>query len=248
MSEDTGIGQGGGRFPTTRRSAILAVRSEDAAERRHAFDLIVSAYWKPVYKYIRIQWRKSNEDAKDLTQGFFTRMLEKEILQNYDPARAKFRTYLRTCLDGYLSNEQKAAGRQKRGGEAVIVPLDYESAEGELRHTEIAGGQSVEEYFEKEWIRSFFELSLQSLKRECEAKEKDIYFRIFERYHMEGEDKLTYDQIASEFGISVSNVTNYLAYVRREFRRIILEKLKELTVSDEEFFREAKLLIGVDLK
>jgi hypothetical protein len=65
---------------------------------------------------------------------------------------------------------------------------------------------------------------------------------------MEGEDKLTYDQLAAEFKISTSNVTNYLAYVKREFRRIILDKLRELTVSDEEFVREARILIGVDLR
>lgn len=210
-------------------------------------EVIIGAYWKPVYKYIRIQWRKSNEDAKDLTQAFFTRILEKEILENFDPSRAKFRTYLRTCLDGFLANEHKAAERQKRGGDAVILSLDYESAEGELKQMEIPDSQNTEEYFEKEWVRSFFDFCLMELKRNLEAKGKLLQFQLFERYHMEGVEGITYDVLAAEFGISVSNVTNYLAAVRREFRRIVLERLRQLTATDEEFAREAKLLLGVRL-
>jgi len=67
MPEDTNIGGPGGRFPTTRGSAIQGVSSPDASERRRSFDTLVAAYWKPVYKYVRIRWRRSNEDAKDLT-------------------------------------------------------------------------------------------------------------------------------------------------------------------------------------
>jgi RNA polymerase sigma factor (sigma-70 family) len=245
MAEDTGIGGSRGKFPTTHHSAILAARSNDSTERSRAFEVIIGAYWKPVYKYIRIQWHKPNEDAKDLTQAFFTRLLEKEVLENFDPSRAKFRTYLRTCLDGFLANEQKAAGRQKRGGAAVMLSLDYESAEGELKQVEIADPQNTEEYFEKEWIRSFFDFCLIELKKSLEAKGKLLQFHLFERYHMESVEGMTYDMLASEFGISISNVTNYLAAVRREFRKIVLDRLRQLTASDEEFAREAKLLLGI---
>jgi RNA polymerase sigma factor (sigma-70 family) len=247
MTDDTGIGGGRGKFPTTHHSAILAARSNDSVERSRAMEVIIGAYWKPVYKYIRIQWRKSNEDAKDLTQAFFTRILEKEILENFDPARAKFRTYLRTCLDGFLANEQKAAQRQKRGGDAIILSLDYESAEGELKQMEIPDSQNTEEYFEKEWVRSFFDFCLMELKGNLEGKGKLLQFHLFERYHMESVEGVTYDVLAAEFGISVSNVTNYLAAVRREFRKIVLDRLRQLTATDEEFAREAKLLLGIRL-
>lgn len=75
MSEDT-IGGGDGRFPETRRSAVIAARSDDVAERRRALDLLIRAYWKPVYKYIRIRWNKSSDEAQDLTQEFFARLIE----------------------------------------------------------------------------------------------------------------------------------------------------------------------------
>ncbi|HYI11178.1 MAG TPA: hypothetical protein VEK57_19125, partial [Thermoanaerobaculia bacterium] len=75
-------------FPTTRRSVVLALSSADAAERTRAFDTLVGCYWKPLYKYARVAWRRSREDAEDLTQGFFARAFEKESLASYDAAKA----------------------------------------------------------------------------------------------------------------------------------------------------------------
>ena len=111
MREDTQIGGASGKFPATRWSAVLAARSDNPAERSRALETIVAAYWKPVYKYIRIRWGKSNEDAKDLTQEFFARVIEKGTLADFDPAKARLRTFLRVCADHFLSNDAKAAKR-----------------------------------------------------------------------------------------------------------------------------------------
>src|SRR5689334_18045515 len=137
MDVDTSIGGNHSRFPQTRRSAIVNIQSQDTSLRECAVEALITAYWKPIYKYVRIRWNRSNEDAKDLTQAFFTRALEKDFFRSYDPAKARFRTYLRTCLEAFLSNENKAAGRMKRGGAASIVALDFETAEGELRQQDI---------------------------------------------------------------------------------------------------------------
>jgi DNA-directed RNA polymerase specialized sigma24 family protein len=116
MSNDSHIGAPGDKFPVTRRSAVIAAGSSDRAERQRALEILVAAYWKPVYKYIRIKWKKSDEDAQDLTQGFFAKAIEKDFFQGYDPAKARFRTFLRTCLDAFAANEDTAARRIKRGG------------------------------------------------------------------------------------------------------------------------------------
>ncbi len=249
MPDDTLIGGSQDQFPLTRWSAIVAVRSDNAEERQRSFAVLIAAYWKPIYKYLRLKWRKSNEDAKDLTQGFFAQALEKGYFQNYDPAKARFRTFLRTCLDGYIANANKAEQRLKRGGGAQILSLDFESAEGELQHVEIADSENIEDYFEKEWLRSLFSLALETLRAECEAKQRTLHFQLFERYELEESNalRLTYDQLAVEFGLSTSTVTNYLALVRREFRRIVLEKLRELTATEAEFHAEARAVLGVQL-
>ena len=248
MADDTAMGGASGRFPPTRWSAIVAARSADPAERARALGTIVAAYWKPVYKYIRARWGKSNEDAKDLTQEFFARLLEKDFLGGFDPSKARLRTFLRTCVDGLVANQEKAARRLKRGGGAVVLSLDFETAEGELAHTEPPAPESLDGFFEKEWIRSLFSLALEALRAECETRGKMIPLRIFERYDIDDSDEQrpSYADLAREFGVAVTDVTNYLAFARREFRRITLEKLREMTASEEEFRREARALLGVE--
>ena len=87
------------QFPATRHSMVAAIRSGQPEIRRSAFDTLVVAYWKPVFKYLRLKWHAPEEDAADLTQAFFLRAFEKAFFDGFDPQRARFRTYLRTCLD-----------------------------------------------------------------------------------------------------------------------------------------------------
>jgi DNA-directed RNA polymerase specialized sigma24 family protein len=115
MRDQTDIGGRVSRFPTTRRSAVLAAGSQDRAEKELGFELLVEAYWKPVYKYVRLRWRADNEGGKDLTQGFFARAFEKDLLRSYDSRKGSFRNFLRVCLDGHVANERKAARDSSRG-------------------------------------------------------------------------------------------------------------------------------------
>src|SRR6266852_2455380 len=196
MGDDTNLG-GRGNFPPTRWSVIVATRSAEPEERRRALEVLIAAYWKPVYKYVRLRWAKDTEAAKDLTQDFFFRLLEKDFLARYEPQRARLRTFLRVCVDHLVTNEDKASRRMKRGGEVEFLPLDFESAEGELRHIEIPSPERTEDFFESEWARSLFSLSLERLKRECEQHGKQTHFRLFELYDIEEAGKeLTYDQVA----------------------------------------------------
>lgn len=237
------------RFPVTRLSAIVAASSSDQEERTRGFEVLVSAYWMPVYKYVRIKWNKSSEDARDLTQGFFLEAMDKNFFGRYDSQKARFRTFLRTCLDGFVANENKAASRKKRGGDATILSLDFDGAEEQLKMGTAPGPSATDEYFEKEWARSVFSLALESFRIQMREAGKETQLRLFERYVLEDDDgapRTSYKALAVEFGVSTSDVTNYLALARREFRRIVLEKLRELTMTDEEYRREARALLGVD--
>jgi len=252
MSEET-LQHGGDRFPPTRRSVIEAVRSIDAEERERALEALCSAYWKPVYKYIRLRWNRPLEEAQDLTQGFFVEVLERELLEKFDPKKSRLRTYLRVCVDSFVSNEQKAERRQKRGGSIPHVALDFAAAEEELGSTAmdpaaIPSPESLEEFFEKEWVRSLFSLAVEDLRQFCVERERERSFKLFEAYDLDGDDKVSYEQLAREFSISVTDVTNALAWARREFRRIALERLRELCGSEEEFQREARSAFGWDAK
>ncbi|HEU4520554.1 MAG TPA: sigma factor, partial [Thermoanaerobaculia bacterium] len=94
-------------FPTTRRSVVLSLASDDAGERARAFDTLVALYWKPLYKYARVTWQRSPEDCEDLTQSFFARVLQNDALSAYEPSKASFRTFLRILFDRHSANDHK---------------------------------------------------------------------------------------------------------------------------------------------
>jgi RNA polymerase sigma factor (sigma-70 family) len=253
MTQDTQIGGPSGKFPATRWSAVLAARSNDLAERKRALEIIIAAYWKPIYKYIRIRWGKTDEDAKDLTQEFFARLIEKKYLDGFDPSKARLRTFLRVCVDHFVANEAKAAKRLKRGGAAEHISLDFTLAESDLARANVsliaaASPERIDEFLEQEFLRSLFGLAVEDLRRFCESHGKKTHFRLFEIYDLEDAEtqRPDYAELAARFKIAVTDVTNYLAFARREFRRIALEKLREMTASEEEYRREARALFGVE--
>ena len=247
MDPDTDIGGGRNKFPVTSHSAIVAVRSKEPEVRQRAFESILISYWKPAYKYIRLKWNASNEDAKDLTQGFFTTAIEKNYFAKYDSARASFHTYLRTCLDGFVANHRKSEQRLKRGGSANHFSLDYAEAERELARQQVGSDVNPEDYFHKEWVRALFVSAIESLRERYEVTGKQVHFTIFETYDLRDDDapRITYTELARKFALSSTDVNNYLAAARRDFRRTVLDKLRDITGSEEEFQREARDLLGI---
>ena len=254
MEQDTDIGGPKDRFPETHHSAIIAARSDDGEIRQRAFAIIVESYWKPAYKYIRIKWQASNEDAKDLTQGFFTTAIEKRYFDSYDSNIASFQTFIRTCLDRYVANQRKSERRLKRGGGAQHFSLDFSEAENELFLQPGVSEITPEDFFHREWVRSLFSMAIELLQQHYTEKGSDVYFRLFERYDLQDEaqhdsaEKVSYASLAREFGLTTADVTNYLAAARREFRKLVLTRLRQLTAGEEEFRREARALLGVEIK
>jgi RNA polymerase sigma factor (sigma-70 family) len=231
-------------FPVTRHSAVALVRSGDAAERARGLETLSSVYWRPVYSYLRLRWRRPHEEAADLAQEFFAELVQKELLARFDPSRARLRTYLRVCIDGLVTNHDKAASRQKRGGGAVALQFDFDGAREEIeRLADVARSSSPETLFEKEWARGVFAIALRRLRDECASAGKAQHYDLLEQYDL-ADRRPTYAELAQRFGISVTDVTNRLFRIRRELRRITLEVLRELTASEEEFREEARALLG----
>ena len=226
-------------FPTTRRSVVLSLASSDAEERSRAFDTLVALYWRPLYKYARIAWGRSQEDCEDLTQSFFANLLSNEALASYDPARASFRTFLRMLFERSMATDARAQSRQKRGGGQTR--LDFHAAEAEVA-LEKAAGLSPEEMYQQDWIRSVFTLAVERLRETVPAK----HFALFEAYDLEDGRALTYRSLSEQLSIPETSVTNYLSATRRQFREIVLETLREATASEQEFRSEARALLGVE--
>lgn len=232
------------RFPETRASAVLAARSNEEAARRAAFNRIITAYWKPVFKYLRLRWKADHDQAADWTQAFFLRLLEKEFVQSWDPERGHFRTWLRVGIDGFVMNERKAAGRLKRGGGLAPLSLDFDDAERELAPLLPVETLHPERYFEQEWARSLFEGGIAALREDLESSGRGLRWRIFEATDLAGGDRPSYRELAERFHEPETQITNHLAAARRQLRQILSERLRELTGSDDEYAFEAERLFG----
>lgn len=233
-------------FPSTRRTLVAGAAALDVTRRRAAFDALVECYWRPAYKYVRLKWAAVPEDAEDLVQGFFSRAFEKRLFDRFDPSRARFRTYLRLCLDGYVQNERKAAKRLKRGGPMHLLPLDFDGAEHEIAGLSLERASDVDAFFHSEWIRTVFTASVDTMRQTMTASGHATRFELFERYdlHPAEDGRPSYASLAQELGITVHDVTNHLSAARRAFRRIVLATLRNLCVTDEEFRSEARDLLG----
>jgi RNA polymerase sigma factor (sigma-70 family) len=230
------------RFPPTRHSAVAAARSEDAGERARGLATLSSVYWRPVYSYLRLRWNRSHEEAADLAQDFFSEVLQKDLVARFDPSRARLRSWLRVCIDGVVANHDRAACRQKRGGGGPAAQFDFESVREDV---EQIAGESPDARFEKDWARGVFAMALERLRQECETSGKAQHYALLDAYDLDAE-RSTYGELAERFGISLSDVTNRLFRTRRELRRIVLEVLRELTGSEQEFRDEARALLGGD--
>jgi DNA-directed RNA polymerase specialized sigma24 family protein len=240
--------QSKGGFPATRHSVIERIRDADPDARRQAFGDLVEGYWKPVYKHLRITWRLEPEDARDFTQGFFADAFQKAWLERYEPAKARFRTFVRVCADRFVMNMRQSASRQKRGGGAHTLSLDFDAVEREVASRLSALTPEPEEFFHQEFVRALFERTVESVRAEYEASGKHIQFTLFERYDLAPVEGVSYAQLAREFDLTTTQVTNGLAQVRRRFRERALDALRGLCGSHAEFQREARDLFGMEVE
>ncbi len=230
-----------GVFPVTNPSVLQRARSEDESVRGQAFDQLARVYYRPVYMHVRLKWNKSPEDAEELTQHFFVTALEREIFASYDSDKARFRTFVRVCIDRLTLNYDAAQRAKKRGGDARIADVDTREAEaeiaalGDLRHVD------AEAIFERQWAKSVLAMAVERVQIRLEGAGRGRQFEAFSRYDLSDEE-LSYAEVAKTMDIPVTTLTNDLSRARKVFRECVIETLRELTANDDEFTHEARAL------
>lgn len=229
-------------FPVTHASVFERIRSGDAQVRHAAWGDLAAGYWRPSYHYLRLHWRLNPDEAEDIVQGFFTTAFEKSYLEKYDPTKARFRTFLRTCLDRYLQNQRKAEHAQKRGGGVETLSLDFPGAERDLDRLS-ADLSDLDRFFHVETVRALLTAAADDLRVEMNAEGRDEVYRTFARHDL-AEDEPSYAAVAQELGITSSQVTNHLHAARKRFRQCVLTRLRHVVATDEEFLEEARALFG----
>jgi RNA polymerase sigma factor (sigma-70 family) len=219
------------KFPGTRWSLVAAAADADrAGNSRAALSTLCEMYWYPLYAFVRRRGFEPDE-AQDLTQGFFARLLEKNYLREFQPERGRFRTFLLAAAGNFLSNEWDAARTLKRGGGTVPVPIDGAFETAESRYCKETGNrENPERLFERQWAATLLDLVLQRLAGEYSRGGKAGQFEFLKPFVM-GDEGLPYAQIAAELHVSEGSIRIAVHRLRRRFREVLREEIAE-TVED----------------
>jgi len=217
------------RFRTTHWSLIVAAQDRDSTEARAALAELCESYWYPLYAFIRRQGH-SMEDARDLTQEFFARLLEKGYILAADRERGKFRSFLLGSCKHFLANEHDRAKAQKRGGGVVIRSLDCQAAE--CRYVEEPAHESTpEKLFERRWALVLLQNVFARLRQEHEQAGK---LRLFEQLKpfLAGDGPVVrYAQAAEALRMSSGAVKVAVHRLRCRYREMVHEEIGR-TVDD----------------
>ena len=240
---DSDLPQSSRAFHTTHWSVVLAAREEEGTVARDALASLCTAYWYPLYGFVRGRGY-SPHDAEDLTQEFFRRFLEKNTLSNVNPARGRFRSFLLACLKHFLANEWERAHAQRRGGGQAPIPLDY--GEGETRLSlEPADPVTPDALFEKRWAFAVLEHTIKALHAEYAAKGKSDIFEELSGFLPGGRGSESRAELAAKKGIRVGAVDVAVHRLRQRFGALLREQVAHTVASENEVDEEIRYLMSV---
>jgi RNA polymerase sigma factor (sigma-70 family) len=201
-------------FTTTHWSVIVAASRPDSGAQDEALATLCRSYWPPVYAYIRRRGHKL-EDAQDLTQEFFARLLAKEWLAGIEPQVSRFRSFLLTAVSRFLANEYDRSTAVKRGGGAL--PLDLEEAETLCRRPSMAP-DSPERVYDHRWALAVLDQALHRLREELNASGKTQQFERLNPFLSREADEGEYAALGREWGLSGGAVGVAVHRLRQRYR------------------------------
>ena len=216
-------------FATTHWSRVVAARPDEVSRTRahRALEALCQAYWYPLYAFVRHRGY-SSEDAQDVTQSFFTRILETGGLASADPARGRFRSYLLGAVKHFLTNEWHRARAQKRGGGVTF--LEWDALEPEARYAlEPARSSDAEAGFDREWAQESIARAQEKLRAELEARGKGELLEAL-RGSLTG-DEPPRAETAARLGLTEGAVKAAVHRLRQRYRELLRAEIAE-TVSD----------------
>jgi RNA polymerase sigma-70 factor (ECF subfamily) len=231
-------------FPTTRITLIEAARAEADSQARDALAAVCSAYWYPIYAYIRrLGYRP--EDAEDLTQGFFARVLERHYLRDFERGRGRFRSFLLGALKHFIANERDWARAQKRGGTVKTLPLDAVIRTAEKRYSLEPGRDvSPERLFERQWALALLAKVQERLQAEAEREGKAAQFARLKSRLTSDEEDLGYRTIALELHTTEGAIKVTVHRLRRRFRELLREEIAHTVDNVEDVGAELRDLMA----
>jgi RNA polymerase sigma-70 factor (ECF subfamily) len=228
-------------FASTHWSVVVAAGDSHSPQSAAALESLCRTYWFPLYACVRRQGY-SPEEAQDLTQAFFARLLEKKYLKHANPDCGRFRTFLLTSLKHFVVSEWRKTERQKRGGGTVVVPWNTEDAE-QCYASEPADELTPERIFEKRWAIALMQRVLARLRDEYATADDG---RLFEQLKgsVWGEAlPKPYAEIATELGLTEGAVKSSAHRLRQRCREVLREEITQTVARPEDVDDELRHLV-----
>jgi RNA polymerase sigma-70 factor (ECF subfamily) len=227
-----------GRFATTRWSLIVAAQQPAAAGARDALADLCRLYWYPLYAYIRRRGHDASS-AEDLTQAFFTHLLEKHALASVSPERGRFRSFLLASCQHFLANERERANALKRGG-GRVVSLDLTGAAGRYAQ-EPNHEETPERLFQRRWALSLLGQTLSLVRAEYEADGKGKLFEAL-KDQLTGTGTKPYAILAVDLGMTQSAIKSVVHRLRKRYGELLREQIRETVATEAEVDDEVQAL------
>ena len=223
-------------FATTHWTVVLAAGRPRSPQAARALEELCRTYWYPLYAYVRRRGH-SKEDAEDLTQAFFVRLLENNSFASLDSERGKFRAFLLASLKHSLANERDKAQAQKRGGGAANLSLDWQTADTKFQVAD-AQEPSPDKAFDREWALALLAKVIERMQRECAADGKTNLFEHLKRCLTAGQAESAQREIARSLGLEEGAVRVAVHRLRKRYRQLLRDEiantLADAALVDEE--------------
>jgi RNA polymerase sigma-70 factor (ECF subfamily) len=222
-------------FATTHWTVVLAAGRRHTPQADHALEELCRTYWFPLYAYVRRRGHPK-ADAEDLVQAFFARFLAKNYLEGLSEERGRFRAFLLAALKNFLINEWKHTNRQKRGGGAVNLSLDWETADTKFQ-VAAQSEPSPDRAFDREWAVALLGKVIERLQAECAAEGKAKLFEQLKIFLAAGKGETAHAEVAQALGMEEGAVRVAVHRLRKRYRQLLRDEITN-TLSDPAMVEE----------
>lgn len=227
-----------GFFATTRWTMVRAA----GASADDALETLCTAYWFPLYAYVR-RHGFSKEDAEDLTQAFFAKLLERQDFAGLKQESGRFRAFLLAALKNFLSNERDRAGRLKRGGNITHLSLDWHSADTQFQISD-AGQIPPDAAYDREWAVALLERVISKLREESVAEVKSERFEQLKSYLTMGKGEIPYASAAAVLSLDEGSVRVAVHRLRKHYRELLRREVADTLADPAMVDEELAVLLG----
>ncbi len=230
-------------FATTHWSVVLAAKDLPATDAVAALEQLCQTYWYPLYAYVRHRGH-SPEDAQDLTQEFFHRLLKKDYLAQVDAGKGRFRSFLLAAMTHFLSNERDRVRTIKRGGKLTFLPLEESRLEQRYQNG-LPTAHSPGEIYERAWVFALLDKVLARLRAETAASRQGGRFEELKDVLMGEKPSAPYARLAAKLGTTEAALKMAVQRLRRRYAMLLREEIASTVPGPEDVEDELRHCRGV---